>query len=765
MVKNMLSKKLFRDMTRAKGQFLSIIILSALGVLIFSGLDAAWRDIDLSVNDYFEDQQLADFWVTVPSEDRDVENKISRLQGVEVVQSRISIEVAADLPGEPALMVHALDEEARINVPVVQSGTSLSDNDQAGCLLEEQFAQAHNISVGDKLTIRINRQEHSFIIRGLVMSPEYIITAKDATPDPQSYGFMIANSVAFPQVPMNEMTVLLSDTADSQEVKDEIEAALPYALVRDRTAHSSTEMIRGEITQYRSLSSIFPVVFFAVSALVVLTTMTRMVDSQRMQIGILKAVGYRDGQIFRHFLSYGFLPSLIGSASGLLIGRHILTNYIWKIESDIGYVLPLKIASSISIEVLMVCCLPILLSCLICYYVCRKNLKEVPASLLRPKPPKGGSRILLERFPAFWKRLKFNTKMIQRNLFRSKARTMMALLGVLGCTALLITALGMQDTFQDVVSTYYGQTLRYDLRVELTADAGILTEYQQKIPAQTVEGIMEKIVSVKGENNDRIVVMSVLDGNQTQINLEPGILPREGMVMTEKLASVMGVQAGDTITIRIPGDSSPVRLKIARLVPIGMGQGIYLSADQWESLEKGAFTPTALLIKKPSEGAMGYLDRLEEADSTEWISSQKENTLAGMQGMISIIILMAVFALTLAFVVLYNLGILNFVERTREFATLKVLGYHQREICSLIIRENMLISSMGIALGIMPGLWLTSLAIHVSEPDNMAITSYVSILSLAAACGLTLLFSLLIQLFLTRKVKSIDMVGALKSVE
>ncbi len=768
MVKNILSKKLFRDMIDVKWQFLSIIILSALGVLVFGGLDASWRDLNMSINQYFEKQQLADYWVMAPFTDRNTKAKIEGLEGIEVMQSRISVEVAADLPGEPTLMLHGLDGEARINVPLIQSGTSLASDDLKGCLLEQQFAETQNLSVGDTLTVQAGEQEQPFIIRGLVISPEYVITAKDLLPEPRSYGFILVNGGAIPQIPMNEITVLLSDTADHGFVKEAIETALPHTLVRDRSAHRSTKLIKSEITQFQSLSIVFPILFFAVSALIVLTTMARMVDNQRTQMGILKALGYRGGKLLRHYLSYGLYPSLLGSAAGLLIGRFTLPSYMWELESAF-YALPPRVIAPLSFIALMVCGVSILLSCLICYLVCRKNFKEAAADLLRPKAPKAGNRILLERFLRLWERLKFNSKMILRNLFRSKTRTIMVLLGVLCCTALIITALGMQDSFRNLVSTYYEQTLQYDLRVELNEDAETLEEYQRQIPAQTVEGLMEKAVSVQGKTGSRIALLSILPQNQKLIDLgfktQSRALPAEGIIITKKLAEVMELEIGDTITLRMPGDTNPIQITIAHLASVGLGQGLYLSADLWESFGKDIFKPTALLIQEPFEAGVKYLSRLDEVEDMEWTFSQKEKTITGMQSIISVTVLMAVFAFILAFVVLYNMGILNFMERAREFATLKVLGYHQQEIRSLIVWENALISCFGIVLGIFPGIWLTALVMRASEPDDMVLSPFVSVLSICIACALTLVFSLIIQRVLTRKVKSIDMVEALKSVE
>ncbi|HEY8500044.1 MAG TPA: FtsX-like permease family protein [Clostridia bacterium] len=768
MVKSSLLKKLLRDMVKSKWQFLSIMVLCALGVLVFSGLDATWREIDASVDSYINSQRLADIWITVPFVDSDTENTVKNLQGVKDVQSRITMEVTAELSGEPDLVLHAIDGQARINIPLVQSGSMLSESDTEGCLLEQQFAQAHNLEAGDGITINIGGMNKTFIIRGLVISPEYIITAKDLIPNPKSYGFIIVNSAAVPQVPMNEITVLLSETAVISDVRESIEAALPYALVRDRKAHKSTDMIKREVEQFKSLSSVFPVLFFSVSVMIVLTTMTRLVDNQRTQMGILKALGYNDGKILRHYLSYAFYPSLIGSMAGLFIGKNTLPVFMWNIETEF-YKIPQKVSVKISYASILVCVLSILLSCAVCYLSCRRHFNEVPAAMLRPKAPKAGSRILLERFPAFWTRLKFNAKMILRNLFRSKARTIMALLGVLCCTALIITAFGIRDTFLDMVNTHYGETLRYDIRANLAGDTQEPLINKEDIPARTVEGVMERVVSLQTGNNSRTVLLTVLEDEQTLIDLgikaQADKLPGDGIIISKKLAKVMDVKTGDTVILKFPGDINAVVLKIVDITSIGLGQGLFMSAKSWESLGREAFAPSALLIKEPDADCVDYLNQLDRVERLDLISSLREETISLMESIMSIAVLMIAFAFALAFVVLYNMGILNFHERTREFATLKVLGYHQNEIKSLIVRENVLISCIGILLGILPGFWLTKVVISVSEQDDMLFTPVVSVISLMIACGLTLIFSLLIQFFLARKVKSIDMVESLKSVE
>lgn len=803
MVRSALLKKFIRDILRAKGQFISIIILSALGVLVFSGLDGAWRNIDLSLSRYFEGYRLPDFWVVTQTAGSAEIKKIAGLKGVSAAQGRYSGEVETTLPGEPKLMLNAVDGTAIVNIPRIVSGKPLLKEDLQGCLLDEQFALAHGLLPGDGITFRLAGREATFIVRGLISSPEYVFSAKDIIPEPQLYGFVYTNLGSFQGLAMNEICVLLDKRSDAGAVKIEIERALPRTFVMDRKSHRSTQTVRNEMLQYKSLSKVFPVLFFAVSALIVLTTMTRMMENQRLQMGIMKSLGYKKGRIMRHYMAYAFFPSVIGSAAGLLIGRSTLPSFLFDVMLEL-YVLPDMVTAPLSADSSAICILSVLLSCLICYVVCMRNTAETSASLLRPRPPKSGSRIFLEHVSILWSSLSFNAKMIQRNLFRSKSRTLMAFIGVLGCTALIVTAFGIMDSIGYLIDTYYGNTLRYELSAELNGTAGSPNAYDSRVPARTTECIMEKAVSIKGDKNghaainSRTTVLTVVEDGQRLISLDReikrdtgntkgkggaspgdaagkdnivrnGAVPvldvRTGVMMTEKLAEVMGLEAGDGLSLKFPGESKPIAAVIERLVPVQIGQGLFMYESVWDTLGKGAFKPTEILMDRPEAGCVNYLEDLDEANSIKWMAASKEKTVTGLQGINSIAFLMASFALLLAFVVLYNMGVLNFIERSREFATLKVLGYHRKEMRSLIMKENILISVIGILAGVLPGIWLTGTVMKACEPEDMVFTAYVSPWSIGAACGITLLFSILIQVFLVRRVSAIDMVQALKSVE
>ncbi|NLK87787.1 MAG: ABC transporter permease [Clostridiaceae bacterium] len=798
MVRNRLLTKFLRDILLAKGQILSIVILSALGVMVFSGLDASWRDLDASVEQYFVEQKLADFWIITAASDKNMERRIARIKGVKDVQSRFSYEMETTLAGDPKLMLHAVRDDIRINIPRIVRGSRLLGNDYKGCLLDVRFADANGLSPGDDITLKIGDRRSTFTVRGLVISPEYVFTSKDIIPEPKSFGFIYTNIREFSSMPRNEICVLLTDDADAAKVKAAIEDELPRAFVRDRKSHNSTQMIRNEVSQFSSLSVLFPIMFFMVSALIVLTTMTRIVENQRTQMGLLKALGYGSGSIMRHYLSFGLFPSMLGSVGGLVAGKFTLPQFLLNVMADM-YALPEIKTAPISYAAFSVCVLSVAMTCIICYISCRRNISENAASLLRPKAPKAGSRILFERITVLWSALGFSTKMIMRNLFRSKVRAFMALAGVLSCTALIITAFSLMDTMDHLIDSYYGKTLLYDYRAELDESGGSIGKYRRRMDAERVEGIMEKVVNIRKadgggaagkyddgrvtgkygggrvmgeygediEQESRTVLLTVFEDRQELIFLgaqDNGIAGNTAIV-SQKLAEVMGLDIGDTLKLKLPGVEKEEKVMIAGLSQIQIGQGLYMTESAWEDLERGAFKPTALLVKNPGRGCIDYLEGLDEVTGIKSVPSLKEKTSAGVEPFSSVAFLMAAFALSLAFVVLYNMGVLNFIERIREFATLKVLGFYQREIRSLIVRENVIVTLAGILAGVYPGIWLAGMVMAASEPDDMVFVSVVDPVSIIAACGITFAFSLLIQRLLAGKVRSIVMVEALKSVE
>jgi len=764
-----LTRKLFRDMHRSAMQFVAIVLLCALGTWVFSGLEGTWRMLELSSETYFAQTNLSDFWVSLPSATKaDIDN-LKNQEGVLDVQSRFSAEFdAPDLGTDVSLQVHAYQGEPRINVPLLREGEALRGEDLRGLLLDAEFARANQLTIGSDIKLRLNGLQTTFTVRGLVLSSEQVITAKDVMPDPAQYGYAIINKAALETMPINEVLVTLAAGADAGAVQAGVQALLPQALVITQQTHASTQRMRSEVVMFRNMTYVFPVLAFAVAAMIVLTTLTRMIENQRTQIGTLKALGYGPNRIRMHYVNYAFVPSLAGALLGQLVGHYTLPDMLYAMEVS-HYIIPEKIRPPISYIEWGMTALMVLLSVLICLYTYRKAEREEAASLLRPKPPKAGSRVLLERWKALWGKLSFNTKMIVRGVARNKGRTAVAMVGLLCCNMLIICAMALQDSIEVSVADYYHGTVGYDLRADLDPNAGTLLSYQNRVDATRVEGVMEQRVSLRYGQESRAVVMTVLDDNQQLMRLGQdhtvAALPREGIAISLKLAEVTGLAAGDAVEIWLAGDDRALPFTIETVYPVRIGQTIYMSTAVWENLRKGAFTPTGLLLKEPTPLARHQLSEASEVTAFKNPKEQFALTLSVLDSTTAVFSLMYAAALGLAFVICYNMGLINFTERTRDYATLKVLGYHQKEIRGLMMWENNIVTLIGAGLGIAPGILLTHVVLVAVQSENNVFVPYVSLQTIALATAITAVFSVMIEWMLTRKVRGINMVEALKSVE
>ena len=765
-----LTKKLFRDMGRSLMQFLAMLLLCALGTWVFSGLDATWRMLDLSIESHFEQGHLADAWIKSASFTRSQLLQLAHIPGVDGTQARVSIELdAPDLGDSVSVQVDAFDGDMEINTPLLREGELLHASDLRGCLLEEQFAQAHGLTVGDNITLDIGGLRQTFAIRGIILSAEYMLTAKDVTPDPEHYGFMYISAKAVPNLPFTEVLVRLQEGVTTDDILDQVREIAPGALLMTQGTHKSTASARNYISMFKNMTYLFPVLVFIVAAMIVVSTLTRMMEGQRIQMGTLKALGYRDHQIRTHYLSYALVPSLIGSVIGLFTGQYTIPYVIWRIVAT-NLRFPWRLHAPISPAAWIITALSVALSVFICLHTYRKAARETTASLLRPKPPKSGTRILLERIGPVWRRFSFNTKMIVRNLMRSKGRTVLTLVGVLCCNMLIICTFGLSESIEWFIRQYYEGTLQYDLRVDLDQSlSGTLDSYRGRLTAEVLDGVMELSVSINSDTSSRSGLLTVMADDQQTICLGEGNtrldMPKDGAVISRKLADVLGVSLGDSLTIWLTGDTEPVEMVLRGYADTNIGQGLFLSQTAWEKYRKGAFSPTALLLRNPDAMALHRIDEMDEVSSLKYPEQQCQDTMRIMDSTAVAFSILSGAALGLAFIICYNMGLMSFTERTRDYATLKVLGYHQKEIRGLMIRENNITAILGVLLGIVPGIWLTGTILKMCEYETMVFVARVSPASILLACAITFVFTCMIELLLTRKVRSIDMVEALKSVE
>ena len=769
MVKNTLRRKLFRDMGRAAMQFLSIIVLCALGTFAFAALDGTARMTRATIDTYFEENNLADFWVTIPSgADRRALDTLRAIEGVGAVRARAVADLETTLGDDVKVSVTAYDGEMDINIPLLREGEMLDPSDKRGCLVEERFAVAHDLALGDRLTVKLGGQEIAFVVRGICVSPEYIVVSNGVSADPESYGFILVGARAVAALPLTQAVVTTKDGADADAVERAIQAALPDALVVNRDAHMSTARANNDAQMFENMTLIFPVLAYAVAALIVMTTLSRMIDNQRMQMGTLKALGFSARQIRGHYLSYAIVPSFAGALIGTAVGHYTLPVILW--DALIGQnEMPYRLEPPISTPAFLMVALTVVMSTGICYYTYRQSARETTAALLRPKPPKDGKRILLERITPLWTRFSFNAKMIVRNLMRNKLRTFMSFLGILCCTMLLITSMGLQDSVKTMSRNYYTRTLDYDLRANLTGDAGEAESYERRLNAQAVECVMEKSVSLRADGGTRTVMLTVLGDGQTMQRLGENetlmMLDTGTVAVTYKLTRTLGIEVGDVIRLYLVGDDEPLDITVGQIAYNNVSQGVYMNRTTWESTRKGAFVPTAIQLRDPAQETVAKLSDMDEVDSLDVPAKQIDEMLEMLDALQSVFAMLTGIALALAFVICDNMGLMNFVERTREYATLKVLGYHQKEIRRLILRENTIISLLGVLGGVYPGILLTDVIMHSCEPETGFYPGTPTLQSIVIACIVTYLFSGMLQRLLTRKVRTIDMVEALKSVE
>ena len=770
--KNTLRKKLYRDMRRAGMQFLSIILLCALGTFTFAALDGMARMTRTTFDTYFEENNLADFWVTLPAGvDRASLDKLEAVDGVSQVIARSVTDLETTLgDGDVTVNVNvtAYDGAMEINVPLLRKGELLDPSDLRGCLIQERFAKAQHLTVGDRITVKLGGQEHTFVIRGVAVSPEYVALSRGVSAKPEEYGFILINARALPQLPLTQAIVTVTDGADEDAVQAAIEAALPDALVLNRGAHTSTARCDNDAQMFESLTYVFPLLAYAVAALIVMTTLSRMIDNQRLQMGTLKALGFSSRQIRNHYLSYAIVPSLIGALIGTLVGHYTLPYVLW--DALLGQSeMPYRLEPMISVPAWCMVLLTMVMSVAICYITYRKSARETTAALLRPKPPKDGKRILFERITPLWSRMTFNAKMIVRNLMRNKMRTFMSFIGLLCCTMLIITSLGLQDSVTSLARNYYTGTLRYDVRANLKGETGTAESYERRLSAQQVECMMEQSVSLRAAGGSRTTMLTVLDDDQqmqylgkdeTFVKLDTGFV-----AVTYKLSRTLDIHVGDTVRLLLPGDDEAISMVVGQIVHNNTVQGVYMNRTTWEAQRKGDFAPTAIQLRGADEACIAQLLDMDEVDTLNYPADQIQEMLDMLDALSSVFSMITFIALALAFVICYNMGLMNFVERIREYATLKVLGYHQKEIRSLIINENLIISVLGVLCGIVPGYLLTDVVMHTCEPESAFYPGVPTVQSVVIACVITFCFSVFIQLLLTRKVRSIDMVEALKSVE
>ena len=558
----------------------------------------------------------------------------------------------------------------------------------------------------------------------------------------------------------------------------------PTLYILDRDSHQSNVEYEGCANSIDALAKIFPVFFFAVAALVCLTTMTRMVDEQRINIGTLKGLGYKTSQISKKYILYALIACITGSILGLAIGFSVFPTVIffaygmmYSIE-NIVYVFSIPIAIGIT-------SLALIIITLSAYMACRKELKETPAILMRPKAPKSGKRILLERVPFIWNRFSFISKVTVRNIFRYKKRFLMTVLGIAGCTALILTGFGIKDSIEMILTGQYGTLFKYDMSLVIQSDMTDKQIYELRKNLSDIDEInkyeffsyengdikvnntKKEITIVVPENLEKMDKFIHLQDRKTQNPIE---LNNKGIVLTEKIARDLGVKAGDEIEL-INSDDKKVKIKVSNITENYISHYVYISPENYTKLfEKDLdFNRVIGILNNPSVKIEDKLSKklfdIDTIDGITFNTASKETFHNTIKNLNYVVLIMIISAGALAFVVLYNLTNVNISERIREIATIKVLGFYDKEVSAYIYRENIILTIIGTVVGLGLGTILHKFIMVTVEIQSMMFGRVIDISSYFIAAVLTIVLSLFVNLAMFYKLRNVKMVESLKSVD
>ncbi|MGL4374500.1 MAG: FtsX-like permease family protein, partial [Turicibacter sp.] len=558
----------------------------------------------------------------------------------------------------------------------------------------------------------------------------------------------------------------------------------PEWYVLDRNSHASYVNYENAASSIEAISQVFPVFFFMVAALVCLTTMTRMVDEQRMTIGTLKGLGYNKLQIASKFLVYAGMASLVGSILGTVVGFNVFPTVVLDAYSMM-YILPESIIVFDLPLVAIATLIAIGVTTLSAYYAVNQELKESPSVLMRPKAPKEGKRILLERIPFIWNRLSFTGKVTVRNIFRYKKRFFMTVFGIAGCTALLLTGFGIKDSIRTIVDKQFGSIFNYDMTITLDRDMSetekdTLATYLSNEPrvsdAMFVKNENGKLHALDVSKDVSIFIPENLEAFEIFISLhdrlskEKVVLPTDGVVLTEKVANQLNVSVGDEMTLEnVDGKTGIV--KVAGIAENYLFHYVYMSKPYYETIFASdvVFENMLTIMADKNIELEGVVTKdlidVEGISGLNWNSTLRSSFDDTVESLNYVVLLMIVSAGALAFVVLYNLTNVNISERMREIATIKVLGFYDKEVSAYIYRENMILTVIGTGVGLGLGILLHRFIMLTVEMDMMMFGRNLDPLSFVYSGVLTIFFSVLVNVAMYYKLKNIEMVESLKSVD
>jgi putative ABC transport system permease protein len=772
-----LFKKLIRDIKQSIGQFLAFVLVITIGAFFYTGLVTLSDNLSSYSKEYFQTHNLSDLNVYYDQISKQDTSELGEIEGIKKVEGRYTFDATQSFGDtKAALKIHSIPAVNSINTPTIVEGKIPSSMDEI--LLDSHYAREHQYSVGDQINLIVNNANVAFTIRGLGENVEY--AKKNETQDHKTFGFAYVAEAGIPRIAdnlyYNEVLIDAEEGYNIERLGQNVEAQsqeLSYVsqISKERTFNYS--QLQQTVYNNKLMSKVIPLVLFIIEAIILFLTMSRIIDSQRNQVGIMKALGMKNSSIMLHYMGFPILVGIIGSILGCIVSAIIFVPMI-EASNARSYSLPNITFSLSPFSIIM----PILFSSafgmLACYLSGIGILREHAAQAMRPKPPRKMKKLLIERLPKMWGRISYSNKLILRNIFLNKQKAIASSVGVVVSTVLLITAFGTQTSLQRVADQIE-EVNTYDLKVEYTKGAELeKVELPTGIKSSYVQSTFP-VEFTKGDEHEN-ATLTVTEKDNTLIQFfdekdNPMTLMDNGVLIPKSYANQYKVKVGDTIQIRFTDPSfenKTVDMKVAQISNQYSNPSFFSSIAYLNSFNID-YKPTSILVKANNAADLPNVRQFFEQDKQVDTIADKDDLKKSAQFIMKqnsfIFIMFIISAVILSFGAIYTISSINIYERNRELATLKVLGYQKYKINRLIFSENMILTTFAVIIALPISVYMYSIIIEALSSTHQQIPDQINIFVMLVSIMIAFLLTMLSNLMLQRKVSRINMIESLKSLE
>ena len=792
----MLKKKMYRDMLQNKSQFVTIFLMVLIGVMVYVGIEAYMTGMTESANKFYSENNLQDLNVIGANLTTDDLDKIKSLDNVNNAERKLVV-TGVDADDLDKTYLISFIESNEISKFYIIDGEKF-DYNKKGVWLDNFYAEKNNLKVGDTIKIKYDSFVLEEKILGLITVPDHIYDVKDSSeiiPNKETYGFVFLSSNEIPEsyikklvmdnlgiddenvfnnvvkdfdykkyIPYNYIMVDVDKKSNVNSVKNDIEDNVSNAAAIIKIEDTASYlMYQGEIDEGKAYVGIFSGLFLFIAMLSVITTMTRVIKNQKIQIGTLKALGFSKNKISLHYIGYGFFVSLLASIVGIILGRYFIGSIFIGIEMSF-FEVPNGVAI-VNKYSYIVSALVVLVVSLITYLTCRKELKKIPAESLRVELPKVKNGSLNITTKGIFKKMSFSTKWNIRDIIRNKFRTITGIFGIVGCCTLIVCAFGMLNSMNHFIKLQFEELYNFDYKLSLKENLSDedLNELKDKYGDSTSELLGIEIVDKDNNRESNSIFVSDTkdlvryhDENDKFIKIDS----KDGVYVTIKLSETKGYKIGDTLKWHIYGDKKYYESKIVGYNRDPQNQILTASKEYIESLGI-KYNPDSLYTNYDLKN----VKEINNVSLIQDLNSLKEGMETMLSMMKKMILLIIVFAILLGSIIIYNMGILSYNEKQYQFSTLKVLGFKDKSIRKIFIKQNILITILSVMIGLPSGKYLTKWIFKACLDEAYDFGVYINISTYVIATVMTLLVSYIVSVRLAKNVNKIDMVKSLKSNE